>query len=93
MTFNHSRYINMAMRYKLLRINTDGPREYTLTIEEYPSLLDRLLSSKQPRIHVIRGDGIGFWEYPVHGINISRDLIDFANEVVKQHGDGICLRK
>lgn len=93
LTLIHSRYINITMKYRLVHITENGPYDYTLRIEERISVWSRLFSLKEPRIFVIRGDGRGYWEHRVSGIDIPNDVCEFANGVMQEYGERIRLRK
>ena len=93
LTSLHSRYINITMKYRLVHITENGPYDYTLRIEERISVWSRFFSLKEPRIFIIRGDGRGYWEHRVSGIDIPHDVCEFANRVMQEYGERIRLRK
>lgn len=93
LTLIHSRYINITMKYRLVHITENGPYDYTLRIEERISVWSRFFSLKEPRTFIIRGDGRGYWEHLVSGIDIPHGVCEFANGVMQEYGERIRFRK
>ena len=81
------------MKYRLVHITENGPYDYTLRIEERISVWSRFFGLKEPKMFVIRGDGRGYWEHRVGGIELPRDVCEFANGVMEQYDRGLRLRK
>jgi hypothetical protein len=81
------------MKYRLVHITENGPYDYTLRIEERVSVWSRFFSFKEPRMFIICGDGFGHWEHPVCGIALPQDVVEFANEVMKEYDYSLRLRK
>ena len=81
------------MKYRLVHITENGPYDYTLRIEECVSVWSRFFGFKEPRMYTIRGDGRGYWQHIVCGIDFPSDLIDFANEAVNNHDRNLRFRK
>ncbi len=81
------------MKYRLVHITENGPYDYTLRIEERISVWSRFFGLKEPKMFVINGDGRSYWEHPVCGVKLPQDLVDFANEVMKEYGQHLRLRK
>lgn len=93
LTLIHRRYINITMKYRLVHITENGPYDYTLRIEERISVCSRFFSLKEPRTFIIRGDGRGYWEHLVSGIDIPHGVCEFANGVMQEYGERIRFRK
>jgi hypothetical protein len=71
------------MKYRLVHTTYHGSNEFTLRIEERISVWSRFFFSVKPRVYVLRGSR-GFWEHQVIGIKVPVDLIEFADEAVKE---------
>lgn len=80
------------MKYRLVHTTYHGSNEFTLRIEERISVWSRFFFSVKPRVYALRGS-LGFWEHQVIGIKLPTDLIEFADEVVKEYGERLRLRK
>lgn len=81
------------MKYRLVHITKNGSYDYTLRIEERISVWSRFFGLKQPRTYTINGDGRGYWEHPVGGIDIPEDVCEFANGVMEQYDRSLRLRQ
>lgn len=79
------------MKYRLVHTTYHGSHEFTLRIEERISVWSRFFFSVKPKMYVLRGS-LGFWEHQVIGIKLPTDLIEFANEAVKEYGERLRIR-
>ena len=80
------------MKYRLVHTTYHGSSEFTLRIEERISIWSRFFCSVRPKVYVLRGS-IGFWEHQVIGGKLPPDVVEFADEVVKDHGQRIRIRE
>lgn len=80
------------MKYRLVHTTYHGSHEFTLRIEERISVWSRFFFSKKPKVYVLRGSQ-GLWEHQVIGIKVPIDVIEFANEVVKEYGERLRIRE